>query len=521
MLGPSERLEGAVTVALYALVYGIALQVVRRIGDVRRLAAALGIGAALMAAYGLVQFAGLDPADYSHEAFGFSLRRAFATFGNPNFLAALLVLALPVVGALALQAVSRRSRIAWSAGAVLVGAALFATFTRGAWLAALAEAGIAVYLWRSRRPAARSGTSVALLLGVAVVLLALIAASLLTTGETNVATRVASAFDRNDSVGERLLIVGVAVDAVAHRPVLGYGPDTFLPAFRAWRTNAYVAEFGADVAINNAHSWLLQYLVTLGIPGAFLLAAALALALVRAWPRRPAAGETPPGSVLMAAVWTGCLGLVIHLAFNVGVLGATLPFFALLGALAAPRAREIALPLPAALATAAVFSVLVLVTAVASVVLMGADASYLASRRAYYGEAPGDAAALAQRASALDPLSVKYARGLAQAHARAVETAITRGEQAEAVRAAYGTASADFDRVLALCPNDYPAHAWLAAMQARVGNYLHDDGVLQASRETARQAEALDAQHVAVSALAGGDTSIAAIWRAESVSPLP
>ncbi len=523
VLGQSERLEGAVTVALYALVYGITLQVVRRVRDARVLAAALATAAVVLSVYGLVQFAGLDPTGYSHEAFGFDLRRAFATTGNPNFLAGLLVLALPVTAALACGQSGWR-RVAWTAGAFVIAGALFATFTRGAWLAVGVQAVVVAYLLRHRWRGIRltSAARMTLIAGI-VVTLAIVGVSLASSGEINVAERISSAFVRNDSTAERVLIADVAFDAVGERPVLGYGPDSFLPAFREHRTTEYADTFGETATMNNAHSWLLQYMVALGIPGALLLAAALGLGLVRGRPRSAAAGESSasPGSALMAAIWVGCIGACVHFIFNVGVLGVTLPLFVMLGVIMAPAARDIDVAGGVRIPAVAVAAALTVLVAFGAVSALRADASYLASRLAYHGLTDADPIALAKEAATLNPLSVKYSRGVAQARARVVETAMAQGSSPEDVRALYAEARVEFDRVLERSPADYPARAWLAALQANVGVYAGDQALLGEAAETARVAAQYDRQHAEVRALAGGDTSRSAILTAASVLPLP
>lgn len=522
ILGQSERLEGAVTMVLYALVYGIVLQVVRRVGDARQLAGAVGIAAVGLAAYGLFQFAGFDPTNYSHEAFGFSVRRAFATTGNPNFLAGLLVLALPIAAMFAMSAVGWR-RTAWTAGTIVVGSALFATFTRGAWLAVLVQLAVAiVVLRRSRNATLSNGLRLkrrwVAIAATAVAMLGVVTMSLNLTGEINVAKRISSAFAANDSTAERVLLIGVTRAAVADRPILGYGPDAFLPAFRAHRTAEYVAVFGKESAVNNAHSWVLQYLVTLGIPGALLLAGAIATALLRA---RPVADAVDRRGALLTACWIGCVGVSVHMAFNVGVLGVTIPFWGMLGVAMAPKARGIEIPVLLRLSAVGIFAALTLLTAVASVAFLRADVVYLASRKAYYREAPGDPAALAREANRLNPFSPKYARGVAQADAQALESAMMRGDSNEVVRGLYLNALADFQRAIRMSPSDYPSRAWLAAMQARVGTYVQDEALLRTAEGTARGAAALDRHHSAVSALAMGDVSETAITSAASVLPLP
>lgn len=523
VLGQSERLEGLVTLVVYALTYGVTLQVVRKAHDARRVLGALGGVAVALSAYGLVQYAGLDWADYSLELYAFDLRRAFATFGNPNFFAGLLVLALPVVAAFALGGSSARSRAVWAVGALAVGAALFATFTRSAWLAVAVQAALAVWLWR-RRGGTAPGGGARLALGATIVLVAvLMAVSLASTGERNVLTRLAEGIGGTGSASERSMLVGISAAAIAERPLLGHGPDAFLPAFRLHRSDAYVAAFGADATMNNAHSWPLQYAVTLGVPGALLLVAAVVASLWRS--RRLLGGEAAdrggaPDVVLVGA-WLGCLGFAVQMLFNVGALGSSLPFVVALGILGAPGARVVGLPRPAGPTLAAFSALALLVATAASAALVTADATYLVSRDRYHAGAFAEAAERAERAARLNPLSVKYARGAAQASAQVVQSAIISGASEAEVRSQYLTAAERFDRVVSAHPADYPVRAWYASLAARTGTHLADDGLVAEAVTLARSAAALDRQYVDVKDLADGDLSPVAIGMPALVPGLP
>ena len=87
--------------------------------------------------------------------------------------------------------------------------------------------------------------------------------------------------------------------------------------------------------------------------------------------------------------------------------------------------------------------VLVVAAVVASASLLRADADFLASRLAYNGYTSGDAVSLAQDALARDPLSIKYARGIAQARAAVVFREIADPTASkDSVRALYGDAKA-------------------------------------------------------------------------------
>ncbi|MHB1322802.1 MAG: O-antigen ligase family protein [Coriobacteriia bacterium] len=522
LLGQSERLEGLVTVLMYGILYGLGLQAVRRVADARAVLSALGAGAALMAAYGLLQFTGIDPAGYALEGFAFDTRRAFGTLGNPNFLGGLLVLALPVLAALAVSSAGPRARVAWWAATLIAGGAVIATFTRAAWLVAILEVGIMVLAWRRSGGGARPERKPMALIAAATTVVALtVAISMTTTGETNIIERIEDAFMAGGGASERTLAIGIAAEAVRERPLLGYGPDAFLPAMRLHRTDAYVALFGENRIVNNAHSWPVQYAVTLGVPGAFLLVAALGLALWRGRALVRVTDAAPAGSVLMSGAWIGCLGYCGFMLTNVAVPGSVLPLWAVLGVLGRPGARPVTLPAFARPASAALSGLALAVAVFGGAALLAADATYLAARDAYHEQRFEESARLAGKASELNPLSVKYARGEAQALAQLVPSAIMGGTSAVRVRELYDSADAAFSEARTMSPRDYPAAAWQAALRARAGAHLRDDELLRLAGQAATEAAALDRQHAAVGALVSGDTSDAAAMRAAAVPALP
>ncbi|MBW6468938.1 MAG: O-antigen ligase family protein [Coriobacteriia bacterium] len=525
VLGQSERLEGLVTIALFALLYGLALQVVRKAADARIIITALASAAGLLALYGLAQYVGFDPADYALEQYDFA-GRAFATFGNPNFLAGLLVLALPLPGALALGSKSRPTQIAWMAVSIVVIAAIFVTFTRGAWIASLIQVALGVVVWRHLTTGSMS-RAMRTLLGLGLVVVAvLFAMSLTARGDLSVVDRVTDALSGVGSANERSLLVPISWEAALERPLTGYGPDAFLPAFRQHRSDDYVIAFSAQDTMNNAHSWPLQYAVTLGIPGALLLITVLGAGIWRA--RRvafaPKAGEERQrgaGEVLMAAAWVSCVGFAVHMLFNVAVPGSVVPFWVLLGLAGAPLARSVTLRAPVAWAAAGVGVFVTVAVLAASTALISADASYLASRNAFRGIAQGEPIELAERARARNPLSVKYARGLAEARMVRASAAITAEQPAEEVRALHDAAAAEFDWLLRQSPNDYAGLAWLASLQVHTGVYLEDPILVSQGQATAQRAADLDRQGEEVLGLALGNSSAASIEIAAGVWPLP
>lgn len=514
VLGQSERLEGAVSYVLYALLYFVALQTVGASRDLKLLAVALVAAAALSAAYGLAQFLGYDPASYLVESPGFDVHRAFATFGNPNFLAGLLVLALPVAVALAADGTRPKLAAAALVACALIAAGLLATFTRGAWLAAGIEAvAVAVAV---RRGAIAFGRRERLALIVVGVALAVVAGVSLTRGGEADVVRRATSFSASGSASERLHVWGISADAALARPITGYGPDSYLAAFRLHRSDAYAEVFGGSATMSNAHDWPLQTAATLGIPAALLLVGAIGLALVRSGRAAFAARSN-----LAVGVWVGCLGFAVHMLFNVAVHGATTPFWVLLGALAVPAARRLGPGTRRAWAGAAVAAAVLLAAAVWSVRLIDADRSYLLARAAYRGAAPGDAAALAAEAAERNPLSVKYARGHAEIVAEDVYVrAAEGGGSLEELSDAMARADEAFDRVHAAHVSDYAAWAWHSAAAAtasgRLGTAAADDAA-----SLARRAQELDRQAADVDGLAAGRKDAESIAAARGVVPLP
>lgn len=525
-LGQSERLEGFVTYGVQALLFALGLNVVRGIRDLRALAAGLTVAAGLSAAYGLAQAAGFDPASYLISNPLFDVRRSFATFGNPNFLAGFLVLALPVVAGLAAQ--SRSARIAavlWVVAAAVAGALLL-SFTRSAWLALGIQGVLTLAALTTKRIRLEPFARWALLAVVAVVVL-LGLVSIGRGGEVDVAQRLRDV-GQSSSFNERVLGWEAATQAAAERPILGYGPGMFLPAFRLHRPEAYATAFGAESMINNAHNWPLQVAATLGIPAAIVLVASIGLALWSSgrivWGKRARESNdsSASGGVLYAGVWLGCVGYLAHMMLSVAVHGATTPFWVLLGALAAPSARAIATDSwrsSVRVGVVAVATIMLGIAVAGSMVLMSADASYLHARTVYRGVATGDAAASASRAVQLNPFSVKYARGQAEVIADTYYTQRVAGstdliESFEAGDAAYASVRERY-------PNDYAATAWHAALLASAADAGVADGLGERALSVAARAAELDRQAQRVQPILEGHTDSGAVNAALAALGLP
>jgi hypothetical protein len=518
-LGQSERLEGTLTIVLYGVLYGLALQVGRDPRVLWRAARAFVAGSALLAAYGLMQMAGVDRADHSLAQYGFSLRAAFASTGNPNFLGGVMAFSLPVALALVFAERTRAAQAGAACAALAIAGALAGSGSQGAWFAFAVSAAVAAGIVATSAGSGdeavvrRRRRGVLIALGaVSVSLLAIVAVSAAVTGLGPSPAQ---------SGRDRVLLMRVAYDAAIASPLVGDGPDTYLASFRLHRPASYVDAIGLWSTNNNAHSWIPQFAATLGSPGALLLAAALILGL---WRSRPAGSfdTSDPERLLRTGVWLGVLAYVAHLQFNVAMLFGTVPLWVLLGLLGAPRAAVKPVPRSAALTTVVLFVLLVTVSLAGSARVLQADATYMRARLAHNGLAQGDAAALSFEASRLNPTSVKYLRGAAQSQALGFRRALAGGtESLEEARSRFDAARATYRVVLRRWPRDYAARAWLTALEVQAGLAFDDNVLLAEALETARGASEADPLHWELTPLMTGDLGQTAIETALSVPGLP
>jgi O-antigen ligase len=238
---------------------------------------------------------------------GDRLLRGFGTFPHPNILGGYLALALACLPVLT-QGWSRRPMLWWLVGVVLV-AGLLASFSRAAWLAALA--GLGIWWWTSHRYG-RAGWS---LLGLVPLTVAVVALSPLAP---TVATRVfpfgpdTNALERG-SVENRLALDRSAVSEGSDHLPLGVGGGNYGAVAVA---EGYQEGWGEP-----APNLVLLIATELGLPG---LAAALvilsgALRAIRGDRQLDVAAAAAGLALLLLAMvyhylWTMPLGRVISWA---------------------------------------------------------------------------------------------------------------------------------------------------------------------------------------------------------------
>ena len=269
----------------------------------------------LVAVYALGQHAGLDlfawtPPELVRE-------RSIATLANPNFLAATLIGLIPL-GVMAWTGSTGWRRVAWAAVTALLLVATVFTYTRGTWLAMIAQL-VLLAAMRQRAPLDRSLAGFTLIAALAsAFVLSTPAPRHISLGERALRTVVPT----DESSSARLALWKEAVHVAADRPLLGTGPGTFSYAampFRAYESSKLLARRALP---NDPHN---QFLDLLSASGAFAFVLFLA-ALGRGGMR--AARDPDPVAPFVA---TALLGWAVAHAF----VQATPPGWLILGLLLA------------------------------------------------------------------------------------------------------------------------------------------------------------------------------------------
>lgn len=252
LFGVHGRFQGLLTTVLFALAgfvgtrAGIGGREVRFLGRVAAGSLALQSGLVLVQ-----RISGGDPA---------------GTMGNAVLAAGWLVVLSALVAGVAIAERGWWRGLGLSAAALGL-AALGATATRGAWVAALVAGIVAVVLARSAR---RVVPFAAAFLLVGALLL----------GGPAVVSKLASADLNTGSAGSRLEIWKATAAMIADHPVLGVGPGRYIYEYPAYQTAAHVRIEGGDTRADQAHGIVLQTAAETGVPGALALLALAGIALV-------------------------------------------------------------------------------------------------------------------------------------------------------------------------------------------------------------------------------------------------
>ncbi len=252
--GSYRRFEGLLTWLIYLLIF-LAARLALNAERVKLLFEMIVWAALPISLLAVVQ-AAVSPVD------GF---RAQGTLGNPAFLGSYLVMVIPLAVFTALEG-GRRQMMAGAAGASLGLAALYLSFTRGAWLAlpfGLIILGIAISRRRRTGSSRFAPTAGLALLIAAVALVAAIGIG----GPDYGLQRITSASDMSTGTTATRIEMGKgAIALIRERPGLGWGLETFRENFMG---NQALAELETVFRrADRPHNQFLYLAYSAGLPGA-------------------------------------------------------------------------------------------------------------------------------------------------------------------------------------------------------------------------------------------------------------
>ncbi len=239
----------------------------------QRLLGTVAAGGALAAAYAIAQRVGLDPI-WNPRGDG----RVFSTIGQPNALAAYLVLVIPVTVAVGVGVSRRWRRMAVGAVVVVLVTAVIMTLGRGGYLGLLAGGAVAAALgsrYWNRRAIAKWILPAVLMIGMLAAATGFVGSAWDSLAGTNLGRR-------SDHVS--LWRVGIAI--TADHPLVGTGQETYPLIFEVYRdrvldpaTARYLSSFRPE----SPHNAYIATAAGAGIPALAALAALIALSLRQIW----------------------------------------------------------------------------------------------------------------------------------------------------------------------------------------------------------------------------------------------
>lgn len=499
-MGVARVLQPVFTVVAIAGPVGLAYMALARSGDDRDLRLAYWVGAAVLFVAGVMLSAGLvqnidlavatgsqavslDPVRWG--SLPFESNRAFSTFGNPDLLGGYLIFPFAITLGLALTEKHPTWRTAYWLFTLLNVFVGITSYVRGAWIGATVSLGLLVFAYvRSRK-----GTDLHLsqidrtfigFTGVAAVAV-MVASSLKPDAVRNVFTRVISIFQFDQgSALTRFQIWEAARAAVAERPLLGWGADTFRLLFPMFKPAEYVEAAGYLSVADNVHNYPLQLATGIGIPGALLFFGAIVVALVIA--SRAAFAKGSAGrNLVLAGFWAAVAGYVVHLFFGLSVTGSTIIMWLAMGVLLSPTAieRDTAVPSWKVAGVSAV-SVLCLAVTVLNIRYINADTHYLAGRVLTTGT---ERVAEIERAIELNPYNDMYRlelgtawRDLFRASAEQYAQGRISGTEDPALLQQtldlYRRAEAAYEDMVDYVPQEYDTYVFLANLHNEAATYI-------------------------------------------------
>ena len=306
---------------LYVLVYLLITQTVKTKREGRLIVIAILASSAVVCSWGLLQYhAGMDVTAerwVDGDQFPELKKRVFSTLGNPNVLAAFLVMVVGLASGWSLDTHERKRKGALIFVSALAVLCILLTYSRGAWLSLGAMALMMAAVWRH--------WNWRVLLAVAAVLVILLAAM----HEAFLARllSIREMFNSADSsVALRWALWESTLAMIAEHPWIGLGWGSYrfvYPEYDFFVQNE-------AVIIYHGHNTLLSLAAEIGIPGALCFALAWGMSVVRSLKAMKHSLRSSKGfnlGIALAISGMAAFSLTDHVLFNIQV---TAIFWALL-----------------------------------------------------------------------------------------------------------------------------------------------------------------------------------------------
>lgn len=344
VVGAPRRHEGLLSLVAYAVLCAGTLVSIARGGLRLWLTAALA-GGTLAGMYGIAQYFGLEW--IVRDATRVSWWRPFSTSGNPNFLGAYMVLMVPL--AVSSLMTARRPVTVALSGVSLAAAALAAlcTYSRAAWLgvviACLALSILLAVSPRASRPRdayRRLAASAVLLAALAVLFFVPSGPMANRRADWSAADRArpgTAAADAAGGIQGRLYLWRHAIRLWLARPMLGYGPETFVQVFPQGWDAERARLFGTlPLRIDKVHNDTVDLAMSAGVLGVAAFWWVLVSAVKRAWEGIRTGGPLQIAAIGMLAA---AAGYWVDVQWHFSTVGVAPVFWSVLGAAAALAVR--------------------------------------------------------------------------------------------------------------------------------------------------------------------------------------
>lgn len=332
IVGNYFRYEGLLSLITYTLLFFLATQTFSDFKMVQSLQNSMIVSTSLISIYGLAQYLGYD---FVQSKIYWEANRSISTLGNPVFLGGYLSLMLPMILSRYFESPNPGQQWLYGISALLTFSCIITTFSRGAWVAAIAGIiGFVVMAGKDVLLSRKTGYALVVVIGILSLILIINYAKVSTSPKANISLieRISSIPKiREGSFGARLLIWQSTLRMILRRPFLGWGLDTLRLVYPSFSTLKEVKIEGYLKITDNAHNYFLQLAATSGGLGLLAYLALVAI-LIRGGIERLSLSKGG-GRILHCGLLASVLSYVIYLLSGINVVGIGIIFWTIAGVL--------------------------------------------------------------------------------------------------------------------------------------------------------------------------------------------